>query len=784
MNISTIEKNINLIDLIKNIPVGFCIYNIKSLPLEFIFWNDYMTEITGYTLNEINELGLNKIFCDSNLVSDFINRIEVEKDYEIISKNGSIKTIQVSTSLMTINTDESVPLVIVKDVTKNKESNQELMEIQQRYEKILELSTDSIFIHADEKFVYVNKNTFKMFGINNPKDIIGQSIYKYIHPSFHEIIKNRVTIELETKGHLPIIEETFIDTKGELINVEVASSYVPYKGQKCIFTFIRNISNRKTLENQLRESELMLRQVTENCLDMITIADITGNIQYGTPSNKTTLGYDLEDFIGINLFDLVRPEDLNYAQTQLSEMIETSTEKTIQCFLRCKDGSYKCIEIRGKTLTYDNTKKIIFCSRDISKRVKVENALKESEKLYKQLIELLPFGVYVFKKDKIILSNKVGLDYLGVSSFDVIKDKSYLQIVKPHPSYLKNHKRSIKQVVTNKYSPLTEEKFIRVSDNKILDFEAVVTKYPYEHKENTYLIVLRDISDRKKAEELEEDMKEKSRLLYEANEYEKLRTEFFANLSHELRTPINVILSSIQLLDLKVKNISNISEYKEEYKKYPAILKQNCYRLLRLINNLIDVTRIDSGYFNLNLINANIITVVEDITLSVVDYTSNKGISLTFDTNVEERILSCDPEKIERIILNLISNAVKFTEPGGNILVNLMDNDENITISVKDTGIGISNDKLNVIFDRFVQVDKSLTRNREGSGIGLSLVKSLVEMHKGTITVKSELNEGSEFIITLPCYLIDENINTVDSNSHVIQGNLEKTNIEFSDIYY
>ena len=660
MNISVIEKNTNLINLIKNMPVGFCIYNINLSPIKFIFWNNYMTEITGYTMNEINELGLNKILSNPNSFHDSISKIGADKEYEIISKNGSRKIVNVSTSLIPICNEESVPLAIVKYITKYKESQQEFLEVKERYEKILELSTDSIFIHKDEKFIYVNNNTFKMFSIENPKDIIGQSIYKYIHPSFRNIIKNRVTVQLETEGQLPIIEETLIDTNGKLINVEVASSYVPYKGNICIFTFIRNISNRKILENQLRESE----------------------------------------------------------------------------------------------------------------------------KLYKQLIELLPFGVYIFKKDKIILSNKVGLDYLGVSSLDKIKDKSYLQIVKPHPSSMKNHKRSIKQVITNKYYPLTEEKFIRISDNKTLDFEAVVTKYPYEHGENTYLIVLRDISDRKKAEELEKDMKEKSRLLSEANEYEKLRTEFFANISHELRTPINVILSSIQLLDLKVKNINTLSEYKEEYKKYPAILKQNCYRLLRLINNLIDVTKIDSGYFNLNLINANIVTIVEDITLSVVDYTENKGISLTFDTNVEERILACDPDKIERIILNLISNAVKFTEPGGNILVNLTDNGEDIIISVRDTGIGISKDKLKVIFDRFIQVDKSLARNREGSGIGLSLVKSLVEMHKGVIIAKSELNKGSEFIITLPCYLMDENNNTIDSNNHVIQGNLEKTNIEFSDIYY
>lgn len=117
-------------------------------------------------------------------------------------------------------------------------------------------------------------------------------------------------------------------------------------------------------------------------------------------------------------------------------------------------------------------------------------------------------------------------------------------------------------------------------------------------------------------------------------------------------------------------------------------------------------------------------------------------------------------------------------------IINTEDEEKNTLALVKDTGIGISKDKQKMIFERFVQVDKSLTRNSEGSGIGLSLVKSLVEMHKGTITVKSELNKGSEFIITLPSYLVEEKNNTVYSNNHFIQENLEKINIEFSDIYY
>ncbi|MCD3297174.1 sensor histidine kinase, partial [Clostridium botulinum] len=209
-------------------------------------------------------------------------------------------------------------------------------------------------------------------------------------------------------------------------------------------------------------------------------------------------------------------------------------------------------------------------------------------------------------------------------------------------------------------------------------------------------------------------------------------------------------------------------------------------RLLRLIDNLIDITRIDSGFFSLNLQNHNIVTIIEDITLSVVEYIKNKDIKLIFDTDIEEKLTLCDEDKIERIILNLLSNAVKFTPKGGRIKVNIHDDGDSLRITVRDNGIGIPKDKIHIIFDRFRQVDTSFTRISEGSGIGLSLVKALVEMHNGTISVESEYGEGSEFIIYFPINkqitskLINQN-NNLDNS--LKEHKLKKVEIEFSDIY-
>ncbi|AOY77024.1 ATP-binding protein [Clostridium formicaceticum] len=281
------------------------------------------------------------------------------------------------------------------------------------------------------------------------------------------------------------------------------------------------------------------------------------------------------------------------------------------------------------------------------------------------------------------------------------------------------------------------------------------------------------------------DVTEKKKIKRELDEkiyLEKLRTDFFANLSHELRTPINIILGSLQLQELHI-NADKYSECIDKYKKTQKRMKQNCYRLLRIVNNLIDITRIDAGFYTPNFKNFDIVKLIKDIVLSVEDYIKNTGLSIKFHTNINRLIIACDPEKIERIILNLLSNAVKFTESGGKINVKISVDNNEVIIAIKDSGIGIPQEKLDDIFNRFSQVDKSLSRNHEGSGIGLALVKSLVEMHGGRISAKSQLNNGSQFTISLPIRLVSQQRSLQEAKT-IGETNVERIHIEFSDIYF
>ena len=257
----------------------------------------------------------------------------------------------------------------------------------------------------------------------------------------------------------------------------------------------------------------------------------------------------------------------------------------------------------------------------------------------------------------------------------------------------------------------------------------------------------------------------------------KLKLDFFVNISHELRTPVNLISSTIQLIKLNLKNLSKEDE--NIISKYIDIMESNSMRLIRLINNLIDSTKIDAGFVKFTPINADIIKFIEDVCDSVVDYVDFNKMNLIFDTDREEEIVLFDPDIIERILLNLLSNAVKFNKVDGTIYVNLYTKDDEIRITVRDEGIGIPKEKLSSIFKRFEQIQTKNKIEKQGSGIGLYLVKSLVTLHGGNIKVESKVNEGSKFIITIPKKVLENGEELVIDEKEKAN---RKVNIEFSDI--
>lgn len=293
------------------------------------------------------------------------------------------------------------------------------------------------------------------------------------------------------------------------------------------------------------------------------------------------------------------------------------------------------------------------------------------------------------RKGEILYSNKSILKRVGYS----IKDTYGKNI-------LKKINRLEKKISLELYS----------KNNEKINFIGYILEGVW-NEEISYTLILK--------EAIEED----------SNEIENIKSELFANVSHEFKTPLNIILATMQLINNKIDTKKINLDNEVNLKKYMNTIKQNSYRLLRLVNNLIDKSKIQSGYYELDLGNHDIVNIVEDITLSIAPFVESKGINLVFDTDIEELIICCDPDKIERIMLNLLSNAVKYTENKGEIRVDLKSSEDKVTISIKDNGIGIPENELGYIFDRFRRVDNEYSKKVLGSGIGLTLVKLLVDMH-------------------------------------------------------
>lgn len=247
--------------------------------------------------------------------------------------------------------------------------------------------------------------------------------------------------------------------------------------------------------------------------------------------------------------------------------------------------------------------------------------------------------------------------------------------------------------------------------------------------------------------QLTKEMEKNDKLLKKVIELEKRKNNYFVNLSHELRTPLNVISSTEQLVTELNKSKDGIG--KSKLNGCMQVVRRNTNRLLNLINNIIDTAKIESGSYQLNIREHDIVYIVEEATLSLKDYIERKGIELIIDPEMEEKIIKCDEHEIERCIVNLVSNAAKFTPEGGTIEVTIEDLDEKVKIIVKDTGIGIDKKYHDSIFNRFNQVIDQGAESEGGSGLGLTITKQIIDMHGGQISVESELGKGCKFIIIL-----------------------------------
>lgn len=634
----------------------------------------------------------------------------------------------------------------IKEVKKNIKSEKELQKnykdeilgVSNKISKSIEGSDIPIFIlDINKKFIYSNE-AFNMLiqDYKNKENRIDISKYlQFKFPKYKNLMDEIKKIATEARGNLNIKSYD-----GKIYRLECITDIIDER--PVIVCILKDITQTTLIQNKLEESENMYKNLMDVLNEGVIIHD-NKNIKYINDKGLEILDINIgkkEIFIE-DIKNIVSKKFREKFLSNIQLVISRKEEKVIN---KIELINGRIVELVTTNIKLNDEDLLISIVIDITELENTIMNIEQSEKTYKLLLQTLPEGIvivnpttkkHIYRNEASIRMLKtIGLEKLNESIKTYLKEENY-----------------------GNFRRFTIDKLNNV------DISLAIVK---REEEGSLIVVFRMLDCEFKSIQLEKE-------LNRIKEKNKFKTEFLSNVAYDIKKPINKIFETNNNL------IENKGKYNSEnINNHTRLVKQNCYRLIRLLNNIEYVSRIDNGTCTLELRKCDIVKLLENIVKISKTYTDKKGIDISFKSEVNKKILSLDIDKVEKIILNILSNAIKFTDTGGKIDINLYMHNEQVCISIKDTGIGIPKDKTEVIFENFEQLDTTLSRGCEGTGMGLSVVKKLANLNNIKINVESELNKGSEFIITLPNNIVSKNIKLQDKFAQD-----EKIDIEFSDIY-
>lgn len=626
---------------------------------------------------------------------------------------------------------------IGKEQIRQSELEEELINIQEQIKKAVnESEMPVIKIDESEKVIYCNKSSWIDINFNKANEI------KFIEKRF---TNGGECIKLIRNTKLDEYNSMNLYTKEDQVYRFICSCEL--SGNNIIKTLIFNDITQSTLiQNQLKESEEKYKKLMDLLIDGVIIHDLE-NIEYINDAALEILNIpkDIKDIRFINIKEKLNDKYLKEFNDSLNLILKGKVNKIINKF---KTINNKYIEIITTKMEYNNSFMILSIIVDINETEIALRKLDGSKKTYQALVQNLPDGIIVMDKFKQNI---------------IYQNKSMIRILKSIK--IESINKFIDDYISKEFYGQVKKYEIDKAENSSLALTIIDMK-----EENQFLVLIRLLDN-------EERVLEAIKELDLVNNQHHVKNEFLINTSKCLKDPI--------------ENISKINDKLEKNKhkynsnhinNYTKLVKRNCYRIQRLINNMKEIADTENGVSSENFVSYDIVKLTKNIVDIIEKNYSNKGINIKFKSNINSYTMIIDVDKMERAILNLISNSIKFSEMGSYIEVNITRENKEIKISVKDEGVGIPKDRMNFIFTKFGQIDRTLSRNTEGCGVGLALVKEIVNLHKGQIHVQSEEGVGSTFTI-----ILQENIGFIDKKTFEREDYKsieEKINVEFADIYF
>ena len=486
--------------------------------------------------------------------------------------------------------------------------------------------------------------------------------------------------------------------------------------------------SRRRTENLLEEQKETFKAIYANSKEAIAILDMQSNFLDVNPAYCDLTGFSQEELLATSCLNLTVKKDIEPSRKVIKEVLKVGYIRDFEkdCIIK----NNKIITINMSMSLLSNPQRMLISLRDVTPYKNIQERLEKEKNNFEDLFNNTIEAIGLFQNDKCIRVNEAGIklfkyknqeDVMGLTSFDFTAPQSY--------------ERVKRQIIERDIHPY--EIYAIKRDGTI--FPALLKGYTKQlYGVETRIISLIDLTELKEKEKALEIAKEK------AESATKLKSEFLANMSHEIRTPMNGIIG-MSYLALQTK-------LNDKQKNYIQNIDNSAKNLLGIINDILDFSKIEAGKLSIEKIDFNIYEVETDLKNLIDIKAKEKGLdfSINFPHTKNNYIVYGDPTRLSQVLINLLINAVKFTQEGSILLsVNILRNNI-VRFEVKDTGIGLTKEQQDKLFQAFTQADGSITRKYGGTGLGLSISKQLVELMGGKIWVESQLNVGSSFIFEIP----------------------------------
>lgn len=656
-------------------------------------------------------------------------------EWDHLKSNGDVIPVEVLLTAISDEPDNEIIHVVWRDITERKIVEEKLRESKNYLEQLTNSMWDTVFsVKMPERVIEWANDSYKLLGYESEEFVGHDTAFLYANKAEFQKLGEKMEIAIAEEKDVLHASQLLKRKNGEIFPADITLTFHKEKNEVVkITSIVRDITERILLEEEIisakekaEEGERKFKAFTNQALDGITVADLDGNYVFVNPAFCKMSGYAAEELLNLNVFDM---KARNQPQSSFYDSKESLEGLPIKVNLKRKDGTEYWTEIIGKNIEIENQKLVLGTIRDITARVKGEEALMESEARFKGLHNASFGGIAIHDKG-LILDCNLGLSEISGYTVDELIGMDGLLLI------AENSRKMVMENILSAYEEPYESVGLR-KDGIEYQLRLEAKEIPFKGKK-VRVVEFRDITDQKRVEN--ELIIAKDR----AEESDRLKSAFLANMSHEIRTPMNGILGFASLLKIPDLTVTQL-------RKYVGIIEKSGVRMLNIINDLIDISKIEANQVEISISGCNINEQLEYLYTFFKPEADRKGIELSygFTLTSEKSIINTDREKFYAILTNLVKNSIKYSDEGS-ISFGYVKKGEMLEFYVKDTGIGIPLSRQKAIFNRFVQADIEDVRALEGAGLGLSISKAYVEMLGGEIWLESEEGKGSHFYFSIP----------------------------------